>query len=249
MSDGYRLAIMLLDDAVADTRKRMEQARLVGAHARQPIDYGMLYDPHLIHQDTVIDGVEDALNILEEHFLFKIIYITPRPEKVRNATITWLLARNLWFPGLRTSLIMRQEGDTRSDKEYIQDELVRLQHYYSPEQMIYVDSNPEHHIPYARCYVSLHSCIANTAALLSASTPDAVNTATIQLEQAFNDKDYQFTNVVRACDVPELHSKTAGWVICFQHKIKKSELALLVWWENDHYHVSPLYRVSSLTAL
>jgi hypothetical protein len=86
-----RLAIVDLDGVVADNDARFARARANGdgrKGAEGPVDWSIAFDPDLVSLDGLIMGADQAVKSLEQRCT--IIYLTSRPESIREATQTWL---------------------------------------------------------------------------------------------------------------------------------------------------------------
>jgi len=114
-----KLAIVDLDMVVADNTKRFENAAFMRGYwhgqltdkLKEPlanptnqafIEKGLddllenlfwqtAFEPDLVQLDTLIEGVDEALYHLEEELGYHIVFLTSRPESMRQATREWLL--------------------------------------------------------------------------------------------------------------------------------------------------------------
>jgi hypothetical protein len=117
-----KLAIVDLDGVIIDNTKRMEVAETKREFYRQhlgdclpdalasPINHASVqkgfddllenlywqtaFNPGLVKLDTLMEGAVEALVALE--WQYRVIYLTSRPESLRNATNTWLYQHQVY---------------------------------------------------------------------------------------------------------------------------------------------------------
>ncbi len=82
--DIDRIAFIDLDGVIANNEVRFAHATSNGK-----IDWQVAFDPELVTLDTLIDGVHVQLEYLALQG-YTIIYLTSRPESMRDATQAWL---------------------------------------------------------------------------------------------------------------------------------------------------------------
>jgi ribonucleotide monophosphatase NagD (HAD superfamily) len=76
------LAIIDLDGVIAENTERF-------ARATKPsggIDWSVAFDPTLVVLDTLIAGADQAVTRLENKHGYAVIFLTSRPETMREAT-------------------------------------------------------------------------------------------------------------------------------------------------------------------
>lgn len=126
-SDGLLLAVFDVDGVVADVQHRLHHL------ARTPKDWTAFFaaarrDPPLA------DGVALARQYQQTHHL---VWLTGRPERLRQVTAAWLAAQDLpneW-------LLMRPAADRRPAKDFKADQLAYLR--TQAEIGVVVDDDPE----------------------------------------------------------------------------------------------------------
>lgn len=99
-----KLAIIDLDGVVANATARFEQAKadaeaafVEQAYEKREYDniyWRAVFNPAYVSMDTLIEGVREALNTLEWHY--RVIFLTSRPESMREATSLWLVQHNIY---------------------------------------------------------------------------------------------------------------------------------------------------------
>ena len=97
--------IVDIDGTLADCNHRR---RFIN---KRPKDWDKFFDPNLLAKDPLIQPVAKLVNILSTSHT--IIYVTARPDKLREATIDWLSEHELWIHPFE--LYMRRDGDRRPD--------------------------------------------------------------------------------------------------------------------------------------
>lgn len=92
-----KLAIIDLDGVVANAEARFAHAEEIKQSYLYPDGkdainayWQAVFDPTYVPLDTLIEGVNEALDALREQG-YHIIYLTSRPESMRGATAIWLL--------------------------------------------------------------------------------------------------------------------------------------------------------------
>ena len=100
-----KLAIIDLDGVVADATARFEQAKADAeaafvdqAYEKREYDnvyWRAVFNPVLVELDTLIDGVNEAL-LDVQHAGYKVIFLTSRPESMRDATAFWLFGHSVY---------------------------------------------------------------------------------------------------------------------------------------------------------
>ena len=156
------LAIIDLDGVVADNTKRFEKAeeakqqwivehrvpgtnailKEYGAPSANDIYWQRAFDSDLVALDTLIDGVRVALEALRFTQNYELIFLTSRPESMREATLKWLYDHNiLFFSTYRTpSLVMKapafQFTKTTVWKAGMVHQLHRL---YGADELLFID--------------------------------------------------------------------------------------------------------------
>jgi len=86
-------------------------------------DLDSFYKPELIAKDTVIEPVARTVRALQTRW--QIIYVTGRPERLREVTRKWLVFHRLWF--FPYQLYMRPDGNFKPDtgaKSFIYDKIL-----------------------------------------------------------------------------------------------------------------------------
>jgi len=89
------LAIIDLDGVVADSTERFKRA----TRPDGSIDWPTAFNPDLVALDVPIDGAEVAMKRLEQRG-YTIVFLTSRPESMRDATQAWLDVHGLDYHDL-----------------------------------------------------------------------------------------------------------------------------------------------------
>lgn len=80
-----KLAVVDLDGVVANNAERFARA----TKPDSTINWKIAFTPELVALDTLIPGADKAVKNLEKHGYIPI-FLTSRPESMREATQTWL---------------------------------------------------------------------------------------------------------------------------------------------------------------
>ncbi len=113
-----KLCICDIDGVVANPEKRFQAAEIAKSLylastdrpdmlQREATDHywRTVFDPTLVETDTLVDeGVTEAIAAIEQHEenddLWQIVYLTSRPESMREATLDWLTLHRLSGPNV-----------------------------------------------------------------------------------------------------------------------------------------------------
>ncbi len=109
-----KLAIIDLDGVIANVDGRFEAAELVKEqwlmerqqglpYANDPVTerdatniyWRAVFDPEQVHLDILIEGANNALLDIQAQG-YKIIFLTSRPEDMRQATVEWLFINTVY---------------------------------------------------------------------------------------------------------------------------------------------------------
>src|SRR5260221_1413319 len=100
-----KLAVIDLDGVVANATARFEQAKadaeaafVEQAYEKREYDNGYwraVFNPAYVSLDTPIDGVNEALLDIQQEG-YKVIFLTSRPEDMRDATAHWLFEHTVY---------------------------------------------------------------------------------------------------------------------------------------------------------
>lgn len=134
-----KLAIIDLDGVIVDASKRFEQAEAARAFGNDAY-WRMALDPNLIPLDTLIPGADVALADLEKDG-YTVVYLTSRPENMRQNTRAWMAAHDLVGPPLVMKPHAAQYIKTIVWKNVMVQHLVA---WYEPSEVLYVDDEQQH---------------------------------------------------------------------------------------------------------
>jgi predicted secreted acid phosphatase len=161
-----KLAIIDLDKVVADSSERFKMA----LRADGRTDWKIALNPDNVALDVIVPGAVDALRQLDERG-YEIIFLTGRPEKMREATEEWLaIVGAVVIADDKYILRMRPDGDFTKAAEFKKRELAKIIDELKPETLIFVDDLIDDNTDIAHtlllrlsgasCYSSLAACIA-----------------------------------------------------------------------------------------
>jgi hypothetical protein len=120
------LAVVDIDGVLADVRHRLHHVQ------RSPKDWDAFFAAAV--DDTVLDeGRAVADRLAEDH---ELVYLSGRPERCRDDTVTWLEANDL--PTGR--LFLRPQGDRRPARVFKLDRLADLAS--ARDLAVFVDDDP-----------------------------------------------------------------------------------------------------------
>ncbi|SRR6266567_34563 len=125
------LAIIDLDGVIASNTERFARATFYGS-----IDWSVAFNPALVDLDTLIAGADLAVARLEKQLSYTVIFLTSRPETMREATEAWLAQHDL--DGYE--LVMKQ-----MDKQFTKtvhwkaDEVRRMARLSGVESVLFID--------------------------------------------------------------------------------------------------------------
>ncbi len=106
------LLILDIDGTLANLDQR---AHFVEKDDPTPEDWDRFFDPEIVAKDTPIKEAQAALKSMHDDFE-KVIFITGRPEHLRETTVQWL-SDHFGFTPSEDELYMRPDGSTeRSSK-------------------------------------------------------------------------------------------------------------------------------------
>jgi phosphoglycolate phosphatase-like HAD superfamily hydrolase len=121
------LAVFDVDGVVADVRHRLHYLN------RQPKNWGRFFAA--AHRDPPLrDGIDLAREYAKDHVL---VWLTGRPEHLRDVTVDWLARQDL----PTELLFMRPSGDRRPARDFKATQLTRLAR--EGEIAVVVDDDPE----------------------------------------------------------------------------------------------------------
>lgn len=125
------LAVIDLDGVVADSSARFTRAR----RSDGSIDWQVAFTPELVSLDILISGADEAIRRLVQRG-YEIVFLTSRPESMRDATQQWLDTNAL--DGYE--LVMKPE-----EKKYVKtvlwkaDEVARLAAMPPVVSLLFID--------------------------------------------------------------------------------------------------------------
>ena len=97
-----KLALIDLDGVIIDATARFARAEEIRQAHLSPTSreanecyWREALDPAYTHLDTLIEGADEHLASLRREG-FRIIYLSSRPESMRDATLKWLLEHHLF---------------------------------------------------------------------------------------------------------------------------------------------------------
>jgi phosphoglycolate phosphatase-like HAD superfamily hydrolase len=141
-----KIAIVDLDGVVADNTARFAKAeeirrtahiRVLTVNEADSLYWKTAFTPELVALDTPIDGVSEALLDLDSRG-YKVIFLTSRPEHMREATLEWLVYHTVY--GSQYSLIMKASAfqfvKTTTWKAGMVQTLASL---YDAQEVVFVD--------------------------------------------------------------------------------------------------------------
>jgi hypothetical protein len=153
-----KLAIVDLDKIVFDSSIRFNAA----TRPDNSINWRVALDPALVRHDTLILGAEIALDLIQSKG-YKLLFLTGRPEKMRQATVEKLAEYLI----TDYELIMRPDGNFTKAPEFKYEKIAEIVASRQPETLIFIDDLVEEYpnllipiktCPYY-CYASLSEFI------------------------------------------------------------------------------------------
>jgi len=143
-----KLALIDLDGVVIDATARFARAEEIRViHLTELGDkeandryWREALNPAYTHMDTLIEGADEHLASLRREG-FRIIYLSSRPESMRDATLKWLLEHHL-FDDL--NLLVLKAGGFQFQKTVIWYDWMAdtLAHAFQSQQVLLVSNRP-----------------------------------------------------------------------------------------------------------
>lgn len=137
-NDMAKLAIIDLDGVVANNDERFALAR-DNSDGRKgapgPINWRIAFDPALVPLDVLMKGADKAIKNLEKRG-YSIVFLTSRPETMRQATAEWLRQRDLDGYELICKPMDKQFTKTVTWKA---DEVARMARIPIVESVLFID--------------------------------------------------------------------------------------------------------------
>jgi ribonucleotide monophosphatase NagD (HAD superfamily) len=130
-----RLAVIDIDGVITNSDARFTLAK-VGSHT----DWSIAFDPANVPLDTLIEGVPEALQQLESQG-YQLVYLTSRPESMRDATLTWLDQYEL-INEHRPIIFKPARKQFTKTKVWKAEEVRALVERYSAGELLFVDDEP-----------------------------------------------------------------------------------------------------------
>jgi hypothetical protein len=133
-----RIAIIDIDGVIANSDARFALARQGGdgqKGAAGSVNWSVAFEPANVVLDTLIQGADQAVQRLER-LGYAIIFLTSRPESMRQATEAWLTQREM--DGYE--VIMKPVSALRvKTVKWKADEVARIASLYIVDEIIFVD--------------------------------------------------------------------------------------------------------------
>jgi phosphoglycolate phosphatase-like HAD superfamily hydrolase len=133
--NNTRLAVIDLDGVCANSDARFALAK-VGSRT----DWSVAFDPANVPLDTLIDGVPEALAQLESQG-YQLVYLTSRPESMRDATLAWLDQHDL-INEHRPIIFKSASKQFTKTKIWKVEEVRALVERYNASELLFVDDEP-----------------------------------------------------------------------------------------------------------
>ncbi len=150
-----KIAFVDLDGVIANNDARFAQATKDGK-----INWKMALNGDHVHMDTLIPGVEARLEALEKQG-YTVIYLTSRPEPMREATEAWLKLHNIHNDRrMEMKPLSAQFVKTITWKA---ERLKEIADEAEAERIIFIDDEPANIeaarqlVPHLTCYSSLET--------------------------------------------------------------------------------------------
>jgi phosphoglycolate phosphatase-like HAD superfamily hydrolase len=133
-----KLAIVDLDGVVANSDARFAKATVNGK-----INWKIAFDPTLVELDTLIDGVHASLEELEWQG-YNVIFLSSRPEPMKDATIEWLDKHGLFEDGYKRSLELKPlDKQFTKTKEWKAKKVLELAREHEATEILFIDDEPD----------------------------------------------------------------------------------------------------------
>jgi len=130
-----KVAVIDIDGVIANSDARFALAK-IGSH----IDWSIAFDPQHVALDTLIVGVAEALVRLETSG-YQIVYLTSRPESMRDATLAWLDQYEL-INEHRPTIFKPARKQFTKTKIWKAEEVRALVERYNASELLFVDDEP-----------------------------------------------------------------------------------------------------------
>lgn len=165
-----KLAIIDLDGVIADNTARFAKAEEAKRNAMpdkledaltlsvaQEKELTNLYwqtafTPELVSLDTLIEGVREAINELEDNG-YNIYFLTSRPEHMREATLDWLHRHKVYIkkPGAWDKLIMKAPAFQYTKTTVWKAGMVQtLASWYGASEVLVIDDEEANRVEIAK---------------------------------------------------------------------------------------------------
>lgn len=133
-----KLAIVDLDGVVANRDARFAKATINGK-----VNWDVAFDPALVELDTLIDGCSTSIESLEWDG-YTVIFLTSRPEPMRDATVKWLQKHELLSEGhgriLELKPLSKQFTKTKVWKA---EKVLELAREHEATEVLFIDDEPD----------------------------------------------------------------------------------------------------------
>src|SRR6266568_8015483 len=130
LEPSKKLAIVDLDRVVADSSIRFGQA----LRPNGSTNWYIALDPARVKYDTLIPNADKALAFIQEKG-FELVFLTGRPESMRNATEAWLALH-----GIATyEMVMRPDGNFTPAPEFKQSKASEIIIQKQPDTVLFID--------------------------------------------------------------------------------------------------------------
>lgn len=131
-----KLAIIDLDGVVANSDARFARATVNGK-----VNWKVAFDPSLVELDTLIDGCPGCIESLEKQG-YKAVFLTSRPEPMREATEVWLRKHELLSDGRSLELKPLSKQFTKT-KVWKAQRVLELAREHEATEVLFIDDEPD----------------------------------------------------------------------------------------------------------
>lgn len=125
-----RLAIIDLDKVVSNSSARFARA----TRPDYSINWKIALDPDLVELDELIERADIALDVITTCD-YHILFLTGRPETMREATVQWMLKYGLPVH----EMVMRTAGDFSKAKDFKRREVAKIVAEKQPDKVLFID--------------------------------------------------------------------------------------------------------------
>ncbi len=142
-----KLALIDLDGVVIDATARFARAEEIRQAHLSPTSreaneryWREALDPAYTHLDTLIEGADEHLASLRREG-FRIIYLSSRPESMRDATLKWLLEHHL-FDDLNLLVLKAPSFQFKKTIDWYEWMADTLAHAFQSQQVLLISTRP-----------------------------------------------------------------------------------------------------------